>query len=94
MEIKVGRYTLKSDKFAMYIDEDYVAENGKKGTRQVAGYCTRMDYLLADFIEKQINDSDAKKLKDVMQKIADATDEAKAIAIAAYKGDFKIVRNK
>lgn len=63
-------------------------------TKQVAGYCTRMDYLLADFIEKQINDSDAKKLKDVMLKIADATDEAKAIAIAAYKGDFKIVRNK
>ncbi len=94
MEIKVGKYWLKSDKFCCWIEEEYKDKNGKTTSRRVAGYVTKMDRLLEDFIDKKFKDSDAKSMEEVIKILDEAVKDAKKIAVAAYKGDFKIIRHK
>lgn len=83
MDIKVGKYVLRSDRYCCWLEKD--------GTR-IAGYCTRLDRLLEDFIDKQVKESDAKTVEEALGVLDKATKDAKMIAKAAYKGDFKIVR--
>ena len=85
MEIKIKDYTLRSDKFSMWIEKD--------GNR-IAGYCQSFNRLLEDFMDKAVKESDAKTVEEALAILDKATEEAKQIAKAAYKGDFKIVRSK
>ena len=98
MEIRVGHYILRSDKFCVWIDEEYKSVDektkGKVMTRRVAGYCTSFNRLLEDFMDKAVKESDAKRVEEALAVLDKATKDAKQIAKAAYKGDFKIVRNK
>lgn len=98
MEIKVGKFTIRSDKFSMWLEEEYESQDdktkGKLMTKQVAGYCTSFDRLLEDFIDKKIKDSEVASVEEALKVLADATADAKKIAKSAYKGDFKIIRNK
>lgn len=94
MEIKIGKYTLRSDRFCAWIDKDYLnKENGKIYQRRVAGYCRDFGTLLDDFIDNGVKESDATEVKQLLAEIESVTKDAKKIARAAYKGDFAIVRN-
>lgn len=93
MEIKVGNYTLRSDKFAMWIEEDYTDKKGKKATRQVAGYCTSLDNLLRDFMEKQINGSDADTLTKLIKAMQKTFYDMQELNEKALKEDFRIIRH-
>ncbi len=94
MEIKVGKYYLKSDKFCCWVEEEYKDATDKMATRRVAGYVTSMNGLLEDFIDKKFKDNDAKSMEEVIKTLDKAVKDAKKIAVAAYKGNFQIVRHK
>lgn len=98
MEIKIGKYYLRSDKFCLWIDTEYETKDkngnltGKTATRKVAGYSRSWEHLLRSFVEVQHRDNDAQTIKDllkVFQKVASDTEEVKKTAL---KEDFKIIR--
>lgn len=93
MEIKIGRYTLKSDRFSCFIEQEFTQENGKVGQRRVTGYFRDIGSLLDDFIDTRTKDSDATELKQVLAEIESALKDAKKIARESVKADFQIIRN-
>lgn len=98
MEIKSGRYTLKSDKFSMWLEEEYISEEekskGKLMTRRVAGYCTSLEALFQDFIDQKLKDNDAKSVEEVIKILDKASKEVRQIGKDAAKGKFRIVRHR
>ena len=98
MEIKVGKYTLKSDRYSTWIEEEYKSEDektkGKTMTRRVAGYCQSFNRLLEDFIDKGIKDSDAKSVEEALSVLCKATRDAKKISKEAAEKNFRIIRHK
>ena len=78
MEIQVGKYTLCSDQWCMWIDETYTYE-GKKGRnkgkqvtekRRVAGYSNNFRQLLVSFLEHKTRSSDAKEMKEMVEDLS------------------------
>lgn len=94
MEIKIGKYTLRSDRFCAWLDKEYKQENGKIVQRRVSGYHRDIGLLLDDFIDTKVKESDARDMKQALAEIESAMKDAKKIARAAVKADFQIVRNK
>ena len=96
MEIKIGHYTLKSDKFCAWVEQDFEVTEGKaKGTiisRRITGYFRDFNKLLDDFIDVAIKDSDAQTVADALAILCKATKDAKRIAKEAVKNDFRIIR--
>lgn len=92
MTVRTGKYILRSDRFGLWIEEEFIGKdkNGKErtSTRQVAGFCTSFDSLIEDFLDKKIKDSDAQGFEEAIKAISDATKEAKEIVKAATKGKF------
>lgn len=73
MEVKIGRYTVKSDPYCMWITE--TRKNAHSGIREVkneevesmvAGYTNNIEYLYEDFCEKKFRNSDAKTVKEFL----------------------------
>ena len=97
MEIRIGHYTLKSDRYCAWLEQDFEVVEGKgKGnivSRRITGYYRDLRRLLEDFIDMQIKDDDVESVQDAITKLTNAVDDAKAIARAAVKADFQIVRN-
>lgn len=96
MEIKIGKYTLKSDPLCMWIDEEYIGKDKKgrekKQTRRVAGYAYSLDNLIRQFVEHKHRASEAETVAELlkaMQQIAIDTEEIKKTAL---KEDFKLMR--
>lgn len=98
MEIRIGRYILRSDRFCMWIEEEYEVKNGKtKGkvvTRRVAGYTTTFEQLLRDFIQVKHRDNDAKTVAELLKIFKQTAEDTEAIKKTALKEDFRIIRNK
>ena len=92
MEIKVGNYILRSDRFCMWLEEKYTDKKGKDATRMVAGYCTSFKQLLDDFTEKKIKGTDAKTMKELLAVMEQTLDDIEAMHREAVKKDFKIIR--
>ena len=97
MEIKVGKYIMKSDKFCLWLEEEYESQDdktkGKLMTKQVAGYCCSFENLLNDFVDKQIKGSDAKSIKELLKVLKQTTEDIKALNEKGIKEDFRIIRN-
>ena len=97
MDIRVGKYHLRSDKFCLWIDAEYETTKdgkptGKTSIRKVAGYSRDFDDLLRSFVRVHHRDNDAKTVKElltVFKKVAEDTEEIKKTAL---KEDFKIIR--
>lgn len=73
MEVKVGRYTVKSDPYCMWITE--TRKNAHAGVREikneevesiVAGYVNTIDQLYEDFCDRKFRNSDAQSVKDFL----------------------------
>lgn len=96
MKIQVGKYTLRSDQYCMWVDEEYIIEEGKhKGeldTRRVAGYCTDITRLLNDFRQKKTWGSDAESLEELIEVVRGVFEDLKALDKAALENDFKTMR--
>ena len=94
MEVKVGKYTLKADRYGAWLEQEFKNEKGKIAQRRVSGYFRDLGALLDDFIDTRVKDSDANDMKQVLAEIDSALKDAKRIAREAVKADFHIVRTK
>ena len=96
MEIKIGKYILRSDKYSMWIDEEHIVKEGKtKGrtvTKRVAGYSTTFEGLLRSFIEVKHRDNDAKTVKELLSVLKRTAEDTELIKKTALKEDFKLAR--
>lgn len=98
MDIKIGRYYLRSDKFCLWIDVEYETKDkngkptGKITTRKVAGYSRDFPDLLRSFVRVQHRDNDAKTVKELLTVLKKTAEDTEAINKTALKQDFKIIR--
>ena len=84
MDIKAGKYTLRSDSQCFWIEETRVTEKeegteGKEYQARVSGYYAHIEDLLADFITRRFRSSDKEKMEDVLSELADAVKDSKKI---------------
>ena len=84
MDIKAGKYTLRSDSQCFWIEETKVTEKedgtkGKPYQARVSGYYAHIEDLLADFITRRFRSSDKEKMEDVLNKLAEAVKDSKKI---------------
>lgn len=97
MEIRVGKYVLRSDKFCMWVDVEYETKGkgnskGKVTTKRVAGYARTWEHLLRSFIEIQHRDNDARTVKELLTVFKQVAEDTEAIKKTALKNDFKVIR--
>lgn len=98
MEIKIGRYTLRSDRYCMWIDTESANKDkhgnptGKTTVRRVAGYSRTWEHLLRSFVEVQHRDNDAQTVKELLKVFKQVAEDTESLKKTALKGDFKIIR--
>lgn len=98
MEIRIGKYILRSDRFCAWIDVEYETKDkngkptGKTTTRKVAGYSNDFSDLLRSFVRVQHRDNDAKTVKELLTVLKKTAEDTEAINKAALKEDFRIIR--
>lgn len=83
MEIKVGVYTIYSDKYCMWITKTYKPK-GKGAKKEfveerISGYHDNIESLMESFIDRRLRSSDAASLKEHLKEIDRATRDAKRI---------------
>ena len=85
MDIKAGKYTLRSDSQCFWIEETKVTEK-EDGTEEkeyqvrASGYYAHIEDLLANFITRRFRSSDKEKMEDVLNELAEAVKDSKKIA--------------
>ena len=84
MDIKAGKYTLRSDSQCFWIEETKVTEKedgtkGKPYQARVSGYYAHIEDLLADFVTRRFRSSDKEKMEDVLNELAEAVKDSKKI---------------
>ena len=84
MDIKAGKYTLRSDSQCFWIEETKVTEK-EDGTEEkeyqvrASGYYAHIEDLLANFITRRFRSSDKEKMEDVLNELAEAVKDSKKI---------------
>ena len=66
MNIRVGKYILRSDPYCLWIEEEYQQKNGKMASKRVAGYASNLNNLLRQFSEKKLYGSDAETIEQLI----------------------------
>lgn len=84
MDIKAGKYTLRSDSQCFWIEETRVTEKedgteGKEYQVRASGYYAHIEDLLANFITRRFRSSDKEKMEDVLNELAEAVKDSKKI---------------
>ena len=84
MDIKAGKYTLRSDSQCFWIEETKVTEKedseaGKEYQVRASGYYAHIEDLLANFITRRFRSSDKQKMEDVLEELAEAVKDSKKI---------------
>ena len=84
MDIKAGKYTLRSDSQCFWIEETKVTEKedgeaGKAYQVRASGYYAHIEDLLANFITRRFRSSDKEKMEDVLNELAEAVKDSKKI---------------
>lgn len=83
MEVKIGKYIIKSDAYCMWMEEEYAGKTKggaeKVATRQVAGYVKTFEQLLENFMEKRIRNSDAIEVEEVLKEFAKCEGELRGL---------------
>lgn len=98
MTIKIGKYTLHSDSYSMWIDEEYTISKGKnKGKtdiRRIAGYSTSLKNLLSSFRRNKTMGSDAEDLEGFLEVLKTTFEDMDAINREAVEKDFKLIEHQ
>ena len=84
MDIKAGKYTLRSDSQCFWIEETRVTEKedgtkGKPYQARASGYYAHIEDLLANFITRRFRSSDKEKMEDALNELAEAVKDSKKI---------------
>lgn len=97
MEIKVGRYYLRSDAWSIWIEEEYQSKSkdGKPGRvqrRKVAGYTNSIDTLIRQFLEHKHRASEATTVAELIKEWGQIADDAMLLKKTAIKADLRAMR--
>ena len=98
MKIEVGKYTLYSDQWSMWITEKYETKDkktklpsGKYEERRVAGYSTSFKNLLSSFQKTKVWGSDAESLEELLEVLKATYEDMESIYKCAVEHDFKMI---
>ena len=97
MEIKVGRYYLRSDAWCLWIEEEYQSKgkDGKPGRvqrRKVAGYTNSIDNLIRQFCAHKHMASEATTVEELIKEWKQIADDAVMLKKTAVANDLKAMR--
>ncbi len=97
MEIRVGRFILRSDQYCMWIEEEYQSKGkdgkpGRKQTRKVAGYSRTLTQLYNSFIGHKFRTSEATTVAELLKDLKQLEQDLAEIRKTAVKEDFKMIR--
>lgn len=97
MEIRVGRFILRSDQHCMWIDEEYQSKGkdgqpGRTQTKKVAGYSRTLTQLYNSFIQHKFRSSEATTVKELLKDLKQLEQDLSEIRKTAVKEDFKMIR--
>lgn len=98
MEIKIGKYIMKSDQYCMWIEEEYEGkdkdDNPKLAYRRVAGYSMNFEQLMKSFCEHKFRGSGASDLRELLKDLAQIQDDMENFRKTAVKEGFKRMKQK
>lgn len=98
MKIQVGKYTLCSDNYCMWINETCTVKEGKHSgepyEKRVAGYSTDLRRLLKSFRDNKVNESDAETIEALLEDLARLMDDMCELDRSAFKHDFRMIKEK
>lgn len=97
MEIRVGRYILRSDQYSMWIEEEYTSKgkDGKPGRtqrRKVAGFANSIDNLIRQFCQHKHMASEASTVEELVKEWKQIADDAVLLKKTAVANDLKAMR--
>ena len=97
MDIRVGRYYLRSDEKSMWIEEEYQSKgkDGKPGRvqrRKVAGYTNNIDNLIRQFCEHKHMASEATTVEQLIKEMKQIAEDTALIKKTAVANDLKTMR--
>ena len=95
MRIEIGKFTLQSDSYCMWIEEavQYKGKDGKPKTKieRVAGYSTTFDNLMRSFCRNKVLDSDATSILELLEVLKQTMDDMENFRATAVEKDFKLI---
>lgn len=93
MEIRVGKYILRSDGYCMWIEEEYIGKDAKgrekKATRRVTGYASSIENLIRQFVEHKHKANGADTMTKLIRELKQIADDTETIKTAILKEDFR-----
>lgn len=97
MEIRVGKFILRSDMYCLWIDEEYTSKGkdgkpGKKQTRRVAGYAPNIDILVRQFVAHKHMASEATTVEELVKEMKQIAEDTALIKKTAVANDLKAMR--
>lgn len=97
MEIRVGKFILRSDMYCLWIDEEYTSKGkdgkpGKKQTRRVAGYAPNIDILVRQFVAHKHMASEATTVEELIKEMKQIAEDTALIKKTAVANDLKAMR--
>lgn len=97
MEIRIGKFILRSDQYSIWIDEEYQSKgkNGKPGriqTRKVAGYTNSIDNLVRQFVAHKHMASEATTVEQLIKEMKQIAEDTALIKKTAVASDLKAMR--
>ena len=97
MELRVGKFILRSDMYCLWIDEEYTSKGkdgkpGKKQTRRVAGYAPNIDILVRQFVAHKHMASEATTVEELVKEMKQIAEDTVLIKKTAVANDLKAMR--
>ena len=97
MDIKIGKFHLRSDAWCMWIEEEYQSKGkdgkpGRKQSRKVAGYATSIDSLVRQFCEHKHMASEATTVEELIKEWKQIIEDAALLKKTAVANDLKLMR--
>lgn len=97
MEIRVGRFILRSDEHCLWIEEEYQSKGkegkpGKIQKRKVAGYTDSIDNLIRQFCAHKHRASEAETVEQLIKEMKQMLDDASLLKKTAVANDLKAMR--
>ena len=89
MDIRIGKYILRSDSLCFWLEEEYEGKDAKgrpkKQTRRVAGYASTLDNLYRQFVEHRHKASEATTVAELIKEMKETAVDIEAIKKTATK---------
>lgn len=97
MEIRVGKYLLRSDERCIWIEEEYQSKGkdgqpGRTQRRKVAGYTNDIDNLIRQFCAHKHMASEAQTVEQLIKEWKQIAEDASTLKKTAVANDLKAMR--